>query len=369
MPEEDGIMEFSEPVTTFVVEDVGASLTFYRDVLGFAQTFAVGDPPIFAGVHQGGLVLYLQSASQTDRPPGGSAVSVRVDDARAVHTRLERRGAADLTAAEKRPYGLVEFTVRDPDGNQITVGSIVTADSPPAPQGNPEQVTGAAADFHLGFGLLAELRKMGRRETRGGLRLSVSSDGRFTALVTSGPGPPDAELAKLPRPYEVIVFPGKDPELVAQWTARGHLRRYVEYAMQIDVTGSIAGSVSSLVRARTRAELDRLSTAKQTGRLFGAELLESPDVYTQYLREGDEVIAGANLVVLRDQKTGYIEDVFTLGSRRGQGVGSQLMVGIVGAARELGLHHCTLVSVPDAVDFYAGLGFTLVSEMHGLLKP
>jgi GNAT superfamily N-acetyltransferase/catechol 2,3-dioxygenase-like lactoylglutathione lyase family enzyme len=363
-------MEFSEPVTTFVVEDVGASLAFYRDVLEFAQTFAVGDPPIFAGVHRDHLALYLQRADQTDRPPGGGVVSVRVDDARAVHARLELRGATALTVAEKRPYGLVDFTVRDPDGNQITVGSIVTADSPPAPQGNPEQVAGAAADFHLGFGLLAQLRKTGRWESHGGFRLSLSSDGRVTALVTSGPEPLDAELAKLTRPYDGIVFPGREPELLARWTARGYLRRYVEYAMQIDVGGHAAGPVSpALARAQTREELDQLSSAKETGRLFGAELLENPDVYTQYLRDGDEIIAGANLVALRDQKAGYIEDVFTLASRRGQGVGSQLMGGIVATARELGLHHCTLVSVPDAVDFYTGLGFTLVSEMHGLTKP
>jgi GNAT superfamily N-acetyltransferase len=321
-------------------------------------------------VQRGHLALYLQREDQTERPRGGSAVSVRVDDARAVHARLELRGATDLTAAEKRPYGLIDFVVRDPDGNQISISSIVTADSPPAPRGSPEQAAGAAAEFHLGFGLLAELRRIGRSESRGGLRLSLSSSGRVTALVTSGPEPPlDAELAKLTRPHDVIVFPGRDPELLARWTARGYLRRYVEYAMQIDVGGP-AGPVSrALARARTRAELDRLSTAKKTGRLFAAELLESSDVHTLYIRDGDEVIAGANLVALRDRKAGYIEDVFTLASRRGQGVGSQLMLGIVATARELGLDHCTLVSVPDAVDFYTGLGFTLVSEMHGLTRP
>src|SRR5262249_50625579 len=114
-------MEFTEPVTTFVVADVAASLAFYRDVLEFAQTFAAGDPPTFAGVHRGGLTVYLQRADQTDRPRGGSAVSVRVDDARAVHARFAQRGATELTAAEKRPYGLVDFVVRDPDGNQISV--------------------------------------------------------------------------------------------------------------------------------------------------------------------------------------------------------------------------------------------------------
>jgi catechol 2,3-dioxygenase-like lactoylglutathione lyase family enzyme len=169
-------MEFSEPVTTFVVEDVGASLAFYRDVLEFAQTFAVGDPPIFAGVHRDHLALYLQRADQTDRPPGGGAVSVRVDDARAVHARLGLRGATALTAAEKRPYGLVDFTVRDPDGNQITVGSIVTADSPPAPQGG----------LHRG-------RVHARVASRPGSRLSVDERDRRDG-PRAGPSPLHAGL-------------------------------------------------------------------------------------------------------------------------------------------------------------------------------
>lgn len=104
----------------FTVVDVGASLDFYRERLGCAECFRVGDPPDYAAVERGALVVNLMPASRAPAARGQGAVHVMVTGLDALHAEVVDRGAAIEVAPMDCWYGLREFSLRDPDGNRLT---------------------------------------------------------------------------------------------------------------------------------------------------------------------------------------------------------------------------------------------------------
>jgi catechol 2,3-dioxygenase-like lactoylglutathione lyase family enzyme len=108
--------------TVFVVSDIGASLAHYRDVLGFSVTFEYGDPTFYVCLCRDEVALHLVAARQTRRLPGNGAVCVFVRDVDAVHAELAERGANIVKPPQNYDYGMRDFDVLDPDGNQLVFG-------------------------------------------------------------------------------------------------------------------------------------------------------------------------------------------------------------------------------------------------------
>jgi len=105
--------------TIFTVQDVIASLAYYRDCVGFDVAFEYGMPAFYVGLCSGEVSLHLVAATQAPRPPGHGAVSIFVDDVDGVHTDLARRGARILNEPKNQDYGLRDFAIADIDGNMI----------------------------------------------------------------------------------------------------------------------------------------------------------------------------------------------------------------------------------------------------------
>ena len=104
----------------FTVSDVGASLTFYLERLGFHECFRLGDPPSYAIVECDAVSLHLMPAGQDSRGLGRSSVYVFAADVDALHEALLAAGCPIDSAPADYDYGMREMSVRDPDGNQIT---------------------------------------------------------------------------------------------------------------------------------------------------------------------------------------------------------------------------------------------------------
>lgn len=115
------------------VADVGRSVEFYRDVLGFAVDALYDDPP-YASLSTAGMRLSLaeQGHASEDRPgvmmvappdPASAAVVLvlEVEDCLAVHRRLLAEGADLLADPYSPPWGGHRFFVRDPDGYLVEV--------------------------------------------------------------------------------------------------------------------------------------------------------------------------------------------------------------------------------------------------------
>lgn len=127
--------ERSEPILPS--RDLDETRAFYRRI-GFAPWF--GDGP-YEIVARGNLVLHFEAS------PGHSAIEnrgscyLRVRDADALYRELvalpELAGSALLSSPCDEPWGMREFTLRDPSGNLLRFGHDLDAEhayvpSPPA---------------------------------------------------------------------------------------------------------------------------------------------------------------------------------------------------------------------------------------------
>jgi predicted enzyme related to lactoylglutathione lyase len=101
------------------------SLRFYRDTLGLAifREFAVGTV-FFLG--QG----FLEVSGQAETGPSPDQILwLQVRDVRAEHERLRELGVTSLAEPERKPWGLDEAWIADPDGSRIALVEI-PADHP-----------------------------------------------------------------------------------------------------------------------------------------------------------------------------------------------------------------------------------------------
>jgi uncharacterized glyoxalase superfamily protein PhnB len=97
--------------------DVPAGVAHYRDVLGFEVNYQQHD----FGVMDRDAVRILLIA-KSERYKGIGSCYVYVDNADALHAELVAKGANVQGEPVSRPWGLREFHVLDPEGNQITFG-------------------------------------------------------------------------------------------------------------------------------------------------------------------------------------------------------------------------------------------------------
>ena len=115
------------------VAEFAAAQRFYVEALGFATDW-VWQPdaaaPGFAQLSRGGLSLYL-SADADEGASGEGSVYLYVDDVDAWQRELEQRGVALEAPARNQPWGNRELSLRDPDGNRVTLATPTT--TPPGP--------------------------------------------------------------------------------------------------------------------------------------------------------------------------------------------------------------------------------------------
>lgn len=113
------------------VSDVGRSVAFYTNHLGFMVDALYDDPP-YATLTREGIRLSLaeQGHPAPDRPGIAMAVPpdvaqlpvvivLEVDDAMAVHAQLAAEGVRFLAEPWEAPWGGCRFFVKDPDGYLI----------------------------------------------------------------------------------------------------------------------------------------------------------------------------------------------------------------------------------------------------------
>lgn len=114
--------EMMGAATVFVVSDITRSIEHYRDALGFTVTFQYGDPTYYACLCRDEVALHLLAAHRTHRLPGNGGICVFVKDVDGVHAELAARGARVIKPPQNYDYGMRDFDVVDPDGNQLTFG-------------------------------------------------------------------------------------------------------------------------------------------------------------------------------------------------------------------------------------------------------
>ena len=108
-----------------VVREMQAALAFYRDGLGFSVSFEWGKPTHYACLCRDDVDLHLIAASVTHRSPGQGAICLFVADVGALHAEWAGRGVALPQTPADRDYGMRDFMLTDPDGNEISAGQAI----------------------------------------------------------------------------------------------------------------------------------------------------------------------------------------------------------------------------------------------------
>jgi uncharacterized glyoxalase superfamily protein PhnB len=111
-----------------LVADIGRSVEYYRDRLGF-ECEAYGEPPNFAAATRDDAVILLALCPEPERiVPNWHIVDmtwnayIRVDDVDAIYAEVQERGAGIDYTLYDAPHGFREFGVQDPDGHDIAFG-------------------------------------------------------------------------------------------------------------------------------------------------------------------------------------------------------------------------------------------------------
>jgi catechol 2,3-dioxygenase-like lactoylglutathione lyase family enzyme len=119
--------------TILAVADVDRSLTFYRDLIGFAVEATYDDPPYATLVLAGTRLSLAEQGHPADDRPGVTMAApkdaskanvvlvVEVADAWAVYRELEGKGARFLAEPFEPPWGGCRFFCVDPDGYLVEI--------------------------------------------------------------------------------------------------------------------------------------------------------------------------------------------------------------------------------------------------------
>ncbi len=118
------VLRAAEP--QLFVADIGRSLQFFDEKLGFATSFAYGEPPFYARVVRDGAILNLRCV---DRPvmdrageEGLLSASIVSTHLKALFLEFQEKGLAFAEPQTRQPWhapGTGPLIVEDPDGNQI----------------------------------------------------------------------------------------------------------------------------------------------------------------------------------------------------------------------------------------------------------
>lgn len=118
----DEPITFGRAAPTVCVRDIGVALRFYAGVLGFEKVFANGDPVGFVVLKKDAAEIHL--ARKVDHVASiTNVMHLFVDDADALHRRLEAQDTRIIKRLADKEYGQRSFVFADPDGNRIDVGA------------------------------------------------------------------------------------------------------------------------------------------------------------------------------------------------------------------------------------------------------
>ena len=119
------------------VADTTRATEFYRDVLGFEVTaeFPDADDSTYVELRNGDAIIGVQREDALEHPvaagdpaafrnpPSGVELVLEVGDVEAYRERVRASGCSVADELEQRPWGELDFRLRDPDGYYLRITS------------------------------------------------------------------------------------------------------------------------------------------------------------------------------------------------------------------------------------------------------
>ncbi|MGS7839877.1 glyoxalase superfamily protein [Stenotrophomonas maltophilia] len=106
------------------VDHLAESIAFYRSVLGFELAWSWGDPADIAAVCRDGVEITL--TQQADSKPAGAAhVYLGISGIDDYYETLAGSNVTIIVPIGDRPYGMRDFRIADPSGNELSIGQVM----------------------------------------------------------------------------------------------------------------------------------------------------------------------------------------------------------------------------------------------------
>jgi catechol 2,3-dioxygenase-like lactoylglutathione lyase family enzyme len=108
-------------IPVFHVKDVERSVRFYTEVLGFVQSFRYGT---YVGLKMGKCEIHICPSEGGDFGPriGGGNAYIICDEVDEYFGGIKAVGAKPKSEPADAIYGMRDFVIFDPDGNQLSFG-------------------------------------------------------------------------------------------------------------------------------------------------------------------------------------------------------------------------------------------------------
>jgi uncharacterized glyoxalase superfamily protein PhnB len=123
-----------EQASVLLAKDVPATIAYFNDKVGFKATGIWGEPPEFAILKRDGCRLMIGKVKDGQeiiphwkQRAGLWNAYFWVSDAKALFAEMKLAGAIIDYELETKPYGVVEFGIRDLDGHDIAFGQDLDA--------------------------------------------------------------------------------------------------------------------------------------------------------------------------------------------------------------------------------------------------
>lgn len=122
--------QLRQAVPIFAVDDLLATVRWYEEVLGWSTSFLwpgpdAEEPSWYGGVCLGDAEIHL-NARDKDAPRVGK-VYIYADDVDALAAAIKARGGELAVEPRTYAYGMRDFTLYDPAGNQLSFGQAAGA--------------------------------------------------------------------------------------------------------------------------------------------------------------------------------------------------------------------------------------------------
>src|SRR5689334_21499629 len=107
-------MLFQNSVPILYSSDISKSIQYYKEVLGFKDSWEWDDPPTFGGVSKDLVQLFFCKEAQ-GHP--GTWLAINVDNVDEYYESIRAKGANIPSPPSDKDWGLREMLVQDPDGH------------------------------------------------------------------------------------------------------------------------------------------------------------------------------------------------------------------------------------------------------------
>ena len=118
-------MKYKYAVPVIATDDVRSSVAYYSRVLGFAEHFVFGEPPVYAGVERDGVLLYItldaKMASTLKTLDLHPDVFLWVEDIDNVFEQHKLGGAKIVEDISDRAWDARQYVIEDPNGYHIKI--------------------------------------------------------------------------------------------------------------------------------------------------------------------------------------------------------------------------------------------------------